>query len=113
MKTVTTRPSFQGDLMIRRIDTLPSGVKKRRKMASTSWPIPKLATITSSKAEPLTGLLVRRTRSLLISMWHRPPTSSICVRSIPTSRCTWNREFTKCGTRENIRRKVGAARRIE
>lgn len=26
MKTVTTRPAFQGDLMIRRIDALPSGV---------------------------------------------------------------------------------------
>ena len=26
MKTVTHRPSFQGDLMIRRIDNLPSGV---------------------------------------------------------------------------------------
>lgn len=26
MKTVTTRPSFQGDLCIRRIDQIPSGV---------------------------------------------------------------------------------------
>lgn len=27
MKTVTSRPSFQGDLMIRRIDALPKSVK--------------------------------------------------------------------------------------
>jgi len=26
MKTVTTRPSFQGDLMIRRIDEIPAGL---------------------------------------------------------------------------------------
>lgn len=28
MKTITHRPSFQGDLMIRRIDALPAGVVK-------------------------------------------------------------------------------------
>lgn len=28
MKTVTNKPSFQGDLMIRRIGVLPDGVKK-------------------------------------------------------------------------------------
>lgn len=27
MKTVTTRPTFQGDLMVRRIDKMPDGVK--------------------------------------------------------------------------------------